>query len=89
MKPAPPSSCFTSRSPGARSGFSVSLTSGSFTSVGSPVSVSTLRPSFDEKKRIVMPFDPADAEISTAASQSLRKISSGPPKDTVASRPFG
>ena len=54
-----------------------------------PVSVSTRRPSFEEKKRIVMPLEPAWAETRIAASQSLTKISSGPPRESVASRPSG
>ena len=89
MKPAPPISCSTTRSPGASEGSTVSLVVGCTTSCGSPVWVSTRRPSGDEKKRIVIPLVPAKASTSTPASQSLVKISSGPPNESVASRPLG
>ena len=79
MKPAPPIGCVTSRAPGSRSGLTVSCSVGSTTFVRGPVSVVTLRSSREEKRRTVMPFEPALTDISTAASQSLTKTSSGPP----------
>ena len=56
---------------------------------GLPIHEVTLRPSGFDSIVTVIPASLVWVRITTGASQSFWKMSSGPPQDTVASRPVG
>ena len=88
-EPDSPASCIVLVVPGGTSGFDTVIVRGATGAYGWPVVVFTRRPSLRENMLTVIEESVADSLIRSAAGQSFRKISSGPPQDTVASRPIG